>query len=182
MFAIIYLVDVSQETVFTPIYRVQTIVPFLVTILQTESYDAPVKQSAGQTLIIMIENRPKLVAKKELVTPLLTAMVEMVAKSDSSAAGSLFSFGENRGASGEEEGEDDEDDDDDFSNAMDVHRLAQTIIDCMAMNIPSKHFVNPALTLCAQGMMSPDPQMRKAGCAGTYVPNSQQSSVVVGVN
>ena len=146
----------------------QAIVPFLVTILQTEKYDAPVKQSAGQTLIIMIENRPILVAKKDLVTPLLTAMVDMVAKSDSSAAGSLFSFGENRGAGGEDDDDEDEDDDD-FSNAMDVHRLAQTIIDCMAMNIPSKYFVNPALTLCAQGMASQDPQMRKAGCAGTYV-------------
>jgi hypothetical protein len=129
-----------------------------VTILQSEKGEAAVKQAAGQTLIIMIENRPKLIAKKELVTPLLTAMVEMVAKSDSSAAGSLFS-------SGAEEHDDDEDDD--FSNAMDVHRLAQTIIDSMAMNIPSKYFVQPALTLCSQGMASPDPQMRKAGCAGS---------------
>ena len=142
----------------------QTIVPFLVTILQTESYDAAVKQSAGQTLIVMIDNRPKLIAKKDLVTPLLTAMVDMVAKSDSAAAGSLFSFGQNK--ADDDDNDEDDDDDDDFSNAMDVHRLAQTIIDCMAMNIPSKYFVNPALKLCAQGMTSPDPQMRKAGCAG----------------
>lgn len=107
----------------------------------------------------MIENRPKLIAKKELVTPLLTAMVDMVAKSDSSAAGSLFSCSSAC--------DDDEDEDDDFSNAMDVHRLAQTIIDSMAMNIPSKFFVQPALNLCSQGMASPDPQMRKAGCAGS---------------
>ena len=132
------------------------------TILQTESYDAAVKQSAAQTLMSMIENRPKLIAKKELVTPLLTAMVDMVAKSDSSAAGSLFSFGEDKVRNDD----DDDEDDDDFSNAMDVHRQAQTIIDCMAINIPSKHFVMPALNLCAQGMASADPNMRKAGCAG----------------
>ena len=144
-------------------FHSQTIVPFLVTILQTDAYEAPVKQSAGQTLMSLIENRPKLIAKKDLVTPLLTAMVDMVAKSDSSAAGSLFSFGEDRVHA---DGDDDEDDDD-YSNAMDVHRQAQTIIDCMAINIPSKHFVMPAMNLCALGMTSSDPQMRKAGCAGT---------------
>ena len=129
------------------------------TIIQSEKGDAAAKQAAGQTLIIMVENRPKLIAKKDLVTPLLTAMVDMVAKCDSSAAGSLFN-------SRYEAEDDDDDDDDDFSDAMDVHRLAQTIIDSMAMNIPSKYFVQPALTLCSQGMASPDPQMRKAGCAG----------------
>ena len=35
----------------------------------------------------------------------------------------------------------------------------------MAISIPSKHFVQPALALAAQGMSSPDAQMRKAGCA-----------------
>lgn len=119
------------------------------------------KQAAGQTLIIMIENRPKLIAKNDLVTPLLTAMVDMVARSDSSAAGALF-----RNCGKEDDSDSDSDNDDD-SNAMDVHRLAQTIIDSMAMNIPSKYFVQPALTLCSQGMASPDPQMRKAGCAGS---------------
>jgi hypothetical protein len=139
-------------------------VPFLVTILQTEAYESPVKQSAGQTLISLIENRPKLISKKELVTPVLVAMVDMIAKSDSSAAGSLFSFGENQ--PDDDDNKDDDEDDEDFEEeALDVHRLAQTIIDCMAMNIRSKHFVPPALTLCAQGMASQDPQMRKAGCA-----------------
>ena len=146
--------------------HIESIVPFLVTILQMDSYEAPVRQSAAQTLISMIENRPKLIAKKELVTPLLTAMVDMVAKSDASAAGSLFSYGEDRVR---DDDDDDEDDDDDFSTAMDVHRMAQTIIDCMAMNIPSKHFVMPALNLCAQGMTSADPNMRKAGCAGKHM-------------
>jgi hypothetical protein len=147
----------------------QSIVPFLVTILQTEDYEAPVKQSAGQTLISMIENRPKLIAKKDLVTPMLTAMVGMIAKSDSSAAGSLFSFGNNHVGGENDEDDVDDEEDDDYSNAIDVHRIAQTIIDCMAMNIPSKHFVAPALALCSQGMASPDPQMRKAGCAALGV-------------
>jgi hypothetical protein len=128
-------------------------------IVQNKDYDVAVKQSAGQTLMNIIESRPKLVAKKNLVGPTLALLMEMIAKEDASAAGSLFSFSNPDGIL------DDEDEDEDFSPDMDVQKLAQTIIDCMAIHIPSKYFVEPALTLCGQGMTSPDPQMRKAGCA-----------------
>ena len=43
-------------------------------------------------LISLIENRPKLVAKKNLVTPVLTALVELIAKSSADSAGTLFCF------------------------------------------------------------------------------------------
>ena len=39
------------------------------------------------------------------------------------------------------------------------------MVDSMAISIPSKHFVQPALALAAQGMASADPNMRKAGVA-----------------
>jgi len=47
----------------------------------------------------------------------------------------------------------------------DIDRLVQTVVDSMAISIPSKHFVQPALALAAQGMASADPNMRKAGVA-----------------
>lgn len=117
------------------------------------------KQSAGQTLLYIIEYRPKFFANNQLVSPTLAALMEMIAKEDASAAGSLFSIQHPEGVLG------DDNDDEDYSPEVDVQRLAQTIIDCMAVNIPSKHFVDPALVLCGQGVASPDPNMRKAGAA-----------------
>lgn len=139
--------------------HLEVIVQFSLSILQTKEYESGVKQSAGQTLINIIEFRPKLLAKKNLVGPVLATLMEMIAKQDSSAAGSLFSFNARDGILG------DESDDDEDEPEMDVQRLAQTTIDCMAINVPSKYFVEPALALCAQGMSSPDSHMRKAGCA-----------------
>lgn len=141
----------------------QAIVHFVMRVLQGQDFDSAVKQSAGQTLINVLEFRPKLTAKKSLVAPILTALMTMIAQENPNAAGSLFSFTHREGRLGEGDG--DEDDDESFSPEMDVQRLAQTTIDCMAINIPSKYFVDTALGLCAQGMHNPDPQMRKAGCA-----------------
>lgn len=133
---------------------------FCLSILASKDYESGVQQSAGQTLINIIEFRPKLMAKKNLVGPTLATLMEMIAKADSSAAGSLFSFNAREGVLGGEEESEDEDEPE-----MDIQRLAQTTIDCMAINIPSKYFIDPALALCAQGMGSADPHMRKAGCA-----------------
>lgn len=93
----------------------------------------------------IVENRPKLLGVSELVHPTLVVLMEMIAKEDSAAAGSLFSFNSaNTGIL------DDEDDDEDYSPELDVQRLAQTIIDTMAMAIPSKYFADPALSLIGQ--------------------------------
>ena len=162
--AVIEGMDVIQEAILLeqPLVNdhLEVIVQFSLGILQSKEYESGVKQSAGQTLINVIEFRPKLMAKKNLVGPVLATLMEMIAKQDSSAAGSLFSFNAREGVLG---GDDDEEDEDEPE--MDVQRLAQTTIDCMAINIPSKYFIDPALTLCAQGMSSPDSHMRKSGCA-----------------
>jgi hypothetical protein len=138
--------------------HLEVIVQFTLSVLQGEGYDSGVMQSAGQTLINIIEFRPKLMAKKNLVAPVLATLMQMVAKQDSSAAGALFSFSAHDGILEDEKDDPDEEE-------MDVQRLAQSTIDCMAINVPSKYFVEPALALCSQGMASTDPQMRKAGCA-----------------
>lgn len=142
--------------------HLEPIIHFVMGILQSKGeYDSAVTQSAGQTLINIIEFRPKLLAKKNLVTPVLSALMDMIAKEDSAAAGSLFSFSNRDGVLADGDDENDED----YSPEMDVQRLAQTIIDCLALNIPAKHFVSVALSMVAQGMGSADANMRKAGCA-----------------
>lgn len=105
------------------------------------------KQAAGQTLMNVMEARPKLVAKKGLITPVLAALAGIIAKADTSAAGSIFSFAENDGRL---DRDGDDDDDEDYTPEMDIQRMAQTCIDTMAINVPQKHFVGPALTICSQ--------------------------------
>lgn len=138
---------------------VQQIVQFTMGIIHSKEYENSVKQSAGQTIMDVIEYRPKLFAKKNLIGPTLTTLMDMIAKEDSNAAGSLFNF------PSPELLEDDEDDEDEYNPEIDVQKLSQTIIDCMAIHIPSKYFSDTVLQLISQGMQSPDPQMRKAGCA-----------------
>lgn len=111
-------------------------------IIRSNDCDSSVKQAAGQTIINIIENRPKLFAKKQLVGPVLAALMEMIAAQDASAAGAIFSY------NGPNLAEDN--DDEDFSPEMDIQKLAQTIIDYMAIEIPSKYFVDTALNLCSQ--------------------------------
>lgn len=95
-----------------------------------------------------------------MVVPTLSMFMDMIAREDSSAAGSLFNFPHTDGILEEE------DDDEDFEeDKIDVQKLSQTIIDTMAIHIPSKYFTETVLTMISQGMASANPQMRKAGCA-----------------
>lgn len=117
---------------------------FLLGIIQSSDYEDSVKQAAGQAFMSVIEQRPKLLAKKNLVVPCLASLMGMIAKEDGSAAGALFSVTPQHGIL------DEDDEDGDYAPDVDVQRLAQTIIDTMAIYIPSKYFVEPALNLCAQ--------------------------------
>jgi hypothetical protein len=107
----------------------------------------------------VVEFRPKLFAKHNLVSPVLSTLMDMIAKQEASAAGSLFSFTTPEGALN------DEDDEDDYDEEADVNKLAQMLIDTMALKIPSKYFSDTVLAMIGQGMGSPDAHMRKAGCA-----------------
>lgn len=105
----------------------------------------------------IVEFRPKLFAKKNMVAPVLTMLMDMIAKQDANSAGSLFSF-----TNPLDEDAEDEDYDEDEA---DFNKLAQILIDTMALHIPSKYFSDIALSMISQGMTAPDPNMRKAGCA-----------------
>lgn len=141
--------------------HIEAVLPFVMSIVQNETYDPAVKHAAGETLIQLISCRPKLIAKKNLVEPILQALVQMLAQGDNDK--SLFMFNQHSSATVDED--DDEDDDEDADPEEDLKMLAQRTLDVMAMHIPSKHFTQPALAIAAQCLDSPDSKLRKAGCA-----------------
>lgn len=142
--------------------HLDVIVPFLVFQMNKEDLSSSIKQAAGQALISIIENRPKLLAKKNLVVPTLTMLMQLLSK-ESTGSGALFSFSQHE--SSRANCEDGDDDDESYESEVDAAKLVQMAIDTMAIHIPSKYFVDPALGLVAQGLQSQDPHMRKAGCA-----------------
>ena len=109
--------------------------------------DQALSQAAGQTLLNIVEYRPKLVAKQNLVVPIISSLVTLIAESKVSAAGALYSYGDSQKTVNDD---DDEDDDEDYSPEMSKQELAQTCLDSMALHISPKHFVQPALAICAQ--------------------------------
>lgn len=139
--------------------QIENIVPFVVQIMQNTQYEDSLRQAAGQTLMNIIEYRPKSVAKKNLVAPILSVLVDMITKNEN-VAGSLYVY-----ASQNQHLNDDDDDDESYSPGVEVQQLAQTCLDTMAISIPSKHFTQLALNLCAQCLDSPEAHRRKAGCA-----------------
>ena len=136
---------------------ISELVEFCVKIVSTKEYEDQVKNSAGYTLQVTVQNRPKLIAKRGLVRPVLEAMVMIIANTDGSSAGDLFSA--HRGASA------DDGDDESYGEEDDAHNTAQTTIDQMALSIPQKYFVAPALEVCSSCMTSSEASMRKAGAA-----------------
>lgn len=139
--------------------HIESLVPFIVSVMENKDYDNAVKQAATFALISIIENRPKLLGKKNMVPPILNSMVALIAASDGTEVGSLFQLGN------EKEGIlDDEDGDSDFDEEEGTGRNPQYILDTMALSIPSKYFVQPALGICSQCMGAADANHRKAGC------------------
>ena len=134
----------------------EVVVQFVISILLHPEHDKSVKKSAAQTLMDIIEFRPKLFAKKNLIPPTLSMLMDRIAKEDTSVAGSLFNFPHPDDVQNTSEEDDDKDE---------VQKLSQTIIDIMAIHIPSKYFTDTVLSMISQGISSADPQMRKAACA-----------------
>lgn len=120
--------------------HVQNIVPFAVQILRTFSLESSTRNAAGQTILSIIELRPKLLAKQNLVEPILEVFVQAIASSDSSGCGTLYSIGDRRF-------EEDDEDDEDYSPQMEVTEIAQMCLDRMALSMTSKAFAGPALSI-----------------------------------
>ena len=73
--------------------HIEVAVQLIISILDNQNVDPSLQQSAGSTLITLIENRPKLISKKNLVAPVISSLVKIIAKSDASAAGTLYTMG-----------------------------------------------------------------------------------------
>jgi hypothetical protein len=140
--------------------HVQNIVPFTVQIIGNFSLESSTRNAAGQTILSIIELRPKLLAKQNLVQPILEVFVQAIANSDSSGCGTLYSIGDRR----LQENEDD-DDDEDYTPASEVTEIAQMCLDRMALSLTSKSFSGPALSVVSTvsliiiilSLCSPDP-------------------------
>eukprot|EP00604_Paraphysomonas_vestita_P001190 CAMPEP_0174822840 /NCGR_PEP_ID=MMETSP1107-20130205/19050_1 /TAXON_ID=36770 /ORGANISM="Paraphysomonas vestita, Strain GFlagA" /LENGTH=571 /DNA_ID=CAMNT_0016043059 /DNA_START=425 /DNA_END=2137 /DNA_ORIENTATION=+ len=139
--------------------HIQNIVPFAVSIMGNFSLESSTRGVAGQTILSIIELRPKLLAKQNLVQPILEVFVQAIANSDSSGAGTLYTMG-NRHLN-----EEDDDDDDEYTPSMELTEIAQMCLDRMSLSMTSKTFVGPVLNIISNCMGSPDKNLRKAGCA-----------------
>ena len=73
--------------------HIPPIIPILVGILQDgeDTFQDSTKQVTGQLLMNVIEHRPKLLAKQNLVVPVLEALISIVAKFEGSGTGDVYS-------------------------------------------------------------------------------------------
>lgn len=130
--------------------------------MQAPNLEYKTKSSANQAIMNIVESRPKLLAAKNLVVPILTSVAQIIAASEGSALGSLYTMP----SANLDDGDAKEDDEDEsYEEEMEATQQAQIILNVMALNIPDKFFTEPALTMAAQCMSNPDPKMRKAGTA-----------------
>ncbi len=139
--------------------HIEMVAPFIVQLLQATNIPNNIQVAAATALNGIVSSKPKLLAKKNLIRPILSALMSLLASSTVSGAGSLFSFNETPVVG------DDDDDEEDEDEGQDIQRTIQTIIDTMAIKIPSKHFVNDALELCGAGILHENMHMRKAASA-----------------
>lgn len=139
--------------------HIQHIVPFAVSIMGNFSLESSTRNAAGQTIMSIIEMRPKLLAKQNLVQPILEVFVQAIANSDSSGCGTLFTMGDRLAE------EADDDDDEDYQPSMELTQIAQMCLDRMSLSMTSKAFAGPVLEIVSNCMQSPDKNFRKAGCA-----------------
>ena len=142
----------------------QMLVPFLLAIVQSPTLEAKTKSAASTAVMHIVESRPKLLASKSLVTPILTSMAQIIAASEGAACGSLYTM-PSAAALVENDDERDEDYQSEDSEEQDATQQAQIILNSMALHVPSKFFTEPALAMASQCMSNPDPKMRKAGTA-----------------
>ncbi|RYG70418.1 hypothetical protein EON64_00190 [archaeon] len=140
-------------------------------ILRHTTIEESVKAAAGQCLIDLIENKPKLFSKQGGVNSTLLTCMEIIAQDKSNAAGSLFALPVvQQGDEGKltvcttntrsnsilrpfvllSRALDSSSDVSDDSHQFSLQSLSQSIIDAMSLNIPPKYFVESALGLCSQ--------------------------------
>ena len=132
---------------------IEIIVQMCVNVLQSKDIDRSILNSAAQTLVTAFECRPKLISKKNMVAPIINAMVFIIANSDTPVH--VFHS---------EMITDNTDNDDEEDEELDSPgELAKYCLDVMACTLSSKYFAQPALSIIAQCFQSADEKQKGAG-------------------
>lgn len=158
-------IEVIEEaiTISKPLINehMEDVVQMALHLTQNSNLEASTRNMGAMLLTTVIESRPKLLGKKGLVEPILSAMMESLVQLDPAVGRGLFNIGgaQTNGVLEEEDEEIEEDD------GVILAKIPQYILDSMAMNISSKYFVEPALQICGQYMMTESAAHKKAGCA-----------------
>lgn len=130
-----------------------SMVPFVHLMLQSllnEQLELSTRDSAANVLQNLITNKPKSIGKNNLTQDILNVLIELMTK-DNSSSGGMFS-----GTCNFDEEEDDEED-------LSPTRIAQRVLDVMALSMSPKYFDEPILSTASNCMQSQDSHARKAG-------------------
>jgi hypothetical protein len=115
-------------------------------LIQTPNINFPIKEAAGSIVSCIVEYRPKHFVKSNMIAPVLTLLMNILAYT----TGCFFRTYLVDEVYDEKE--------------MEINKLAQRLIDTMALHIPSNAFFDLAICLVAQGINVSDAKMRKASC------------------
>jgi hypothetical protein len=118
--------------------HIRSIISFTVQIIGNAELESATRNASHQTMLRIIQLRPKLLARQTLVQPLLEVFVQAIANSDSSGNGTLYTIGNRR----LQETDDDED-------ATGLREIAQ-YLDKMALSLTSRSFSGPVFSIVSR--------------------------------
>jgi hypothetical protein len=136
--------------------HIPDIVMWAISALQNETYNMKLRSAAATVLQHIIQHRPKLFCKSDLVAPVLRAVSDMLADG-TYATGTLFCMGNTDGLDAAKSSDD--------NPSIYIYELSQAVLDQMAVYIPSVHFLEPALKVCTFRIQAEDVGSRMSGCA-----------------
>lgn len=133
-----------------------SLTPLVHALLQTmlnQDLEGSTRDGASFVMTKLLEGKPKTVAKSGLVKDILSVAMRMIAQDDTSAGGMHSS----------QFNDESDDDDDDECDDSSPTKIAQRILDVMALNLGAKYFDTTMFELTSECMHTSDLSMRKAG-------------------
>ena len=135
-----------------PVFKTtfQAFVHTLLHAIINENLEVSTRDSAALVVQRLLEFKPKSIGKKGLVLDIINVCIEIISKDTTSAGGMMNAqFAE----------DEDEEDDDEPSPT----KMAQRMLDVMALNMPAKYMDEHILKAAGECMQNPNPSVRKAG-------------------
>lgn len=156
--------DVFQELAESPVPvltpSLNLLVGFCLEVCGNAHLDPSTRDAAGMVLQSLMAGKPKALGKAGLTANIMSTMVQVMA---SSKMPSFYAAEE----------------DDDDEEEVKPYTMAQSCIDDLCMNIPSKFSLEPVLNCAVTAMQSPNPGLRRAGCAAAGVASEGLAEVMV---